>query len=814
MKLPHPLSPDRVNLFRRKKWLLAPAVLGAATGLNYAARRFLRRPLPQTSGEQTIQGLSKPVEIIRDRWGVPHIYAQTEQDLFFAQGFVHAQDRLFQMDINRRVGVGRLSEIIGPAGLASDRLARIFGWTRAAAAQVARGDSESRVAAEAFAEGVNAFISQGRLPVEFSILAYKPEPWHMADSAAWGAVLAWGLSVNWETELMRAMLIEKLGPEKTADLTPGYDDNYQTILPESRVGARLAQAMLEAYRQAASQLPAGIAPLGRGQGSNNWVVHGSLTASGRPILANDPHLPPIFPSIWYENHLGGGRYNVTGFTMPGIPGVIIGHNEHIAWGVTNAFPDVQDIYVEHMHPEDPTLYEANGRWYKAEVVTETIKVRGRKPVIEQVRYTRHGPIISDLIPGETQTLSLRWASYGRNDHMQSILEINRAADWERFRDGLRCWGFPSQNVVYADVAGNIGYMMPGMVPKRRKGAGLVPVPGWNDDHEWEGWIPFEELPVCTNPSEGMIITANNKIAGDSYPHLLTGEWLPDYRARRIRKLLTEARPLTLADNQHIQSDTVSLLARRFLTSALSLLELGEQPDGLAARARQWLREWDHDMRADQVAPSIYFGWLINFARAVIKQAVGEDLAEAFFAPGVVEGLTGNPFQEIAPELAVRWLEGGSPAWVGDIRPLLLPAFLRTLQTLRQQFGRRPETWQWGRLHRLDLHNHFARLPGLGRIWKPVTLPIGGSGFTVNQSEVSPHFPPGPVQVIASCRLILDVGEWDNSVAALPGGQSGHLASAHYQDGIEAWQHGRYHPLLFSRERVEAAVEDMLTLRPA
>ncbi|MCB8919053.1 MAG: penicillin acylase family protein [Ardenticatenaceae bacterium] len=809
--------------------LLAAAVSGGVVGLGYGLRRFLRRTVPLANGRQMLAGLQRPIEVIRDPWGVPHIYAQTNADLFFGQGYVHAQDRLFQMDVNRRLGTGRVSEIVGPAGIPTDRLARILGWPLAAEA-LAGGilnDPETRLAAEAYAAGVNAFLGQGRLPAEFTLLAYQPEPWQPFHSAAWGTVLAWGLSVNWETELMRAILIERLGPEKVADLTPLYDRDYPTILPAGEtvpagVGNRLATAMLDAYRQAVHQLPLGGLPIGDGIGSNNWVVNGQWTTTGRPILANDPHLPPLFPTLWYENHLCGGDYHVTGFTTPGVPGVLIGHNESLAWGVTNAFPDVQDIYLERFHPHDPQLYAVNGQWVRAEVRREEIRVRGRrKPLVEEVRYTRHGPVISGLIPDEPRTFALRWASYEPNNHLRAVLEMCRANDLAMFRAALRHWSFPSQNVVYADVAGNVGYMMPGRVPLRARGEGLVPVPGHNDAYEWQGWIPFEELPARHNPMEGFIVTANNRMTGDGYPHLLTGEWQPPYRAQRIAALLQQAAPLSLADHGRIQNDTVSLLARRFMNSALPLLLAEHAPgDRLADQALILLQQWHqppaeegHNMHPGRVGPGLYFGWLVQFVRATMHQALGAALADDLLGRPAIADLPAGPFHEIATELAVRWLETEPPAWVGPVRPLLQPAFRQAVAVLRAHFGPNPAGWAWGNLHQVPLHGLLTRLPGLGRLWKPINLPLGGDGYTVNQADCTLHFPPDPVKVIASARLLLDVGGWDNCLSSLPGGQSGHLASPHYQDGVVDWQQGRYHPMLFSRAAVQQVAAATLWLTP-
>jgi penicillin G amidase len=786
----------------------------AAAAIGLAGRYLLRRPLPQDAGAIKLAGIYEPVEIIRDPWGVPHIYARNEADLFLAQGYVHAQDRLFQMDTGRRVGAGRLAEIVGPAGLASDRAARIFGWHRAAEAQVAGilDDDRTATAARAYAAGVNAFMAAGRLPLEFSLLAYRPEPWQPYDSAAWGAVLAWGLSANWESELLRARLVELLGAERAADFLPNFPAGYPTIVPGATVGARIAEGLARAYEEMLQNLPLGAIPATPGAGSNNWVVAGEHTATGRPILANDPHLPPLFPTIWYENHLVGGDYQVTGFTSPGVPGVIIGHNDHIAWGITNAFPDIQDLYVERLHEEDPLLYEFEGQWRRAEERSEQIYVRGwRKPHTERVRYTHHGPIISNLAPGASQQLSLRWAAHDANNHLRALLGICRAHDWPSFRQAATDWAFPSQNVVYADVAGNIGYLMPGRVPQRARGHGVLPAPGWTGDYEWTGYIPAEELPHSFNPEAGMVVTANNHVVADDYPYFLCGEWLPPYRAQRILELLQEHRPLDRADMERIQQDTVSLPMRRFVRLALPHLA-EEQPDMLRG-AVTLLANWDGNMHVESSAASIAFAWFAAFLEACLTQALGPEVTAALLARYDLDNMAPSPFHELSHEVALCWLEGGAPTWAGAITSLLQPALETALAALARHYGPRPEAWRWGRMHVVHIHSHLARIPLLGRLWRPVTLPLGGDGYTVNQADTTPRFPPEPVHVIASCRMIVDVGAWDESVSALPGGQSGHPASDHYQDSIDDWSEGRYHPMLFSRDAVDRAAKSHLLLQP-
>lgn len=795
--------------------MAVPVALAAGTlGVVAGARRLMRRPVPRPNGRLALDGLRAPVEIIRDEWGVPHIYAANERDLFFAQGFVHAQDRLFQMDLNRRLGLGRMAEVTGPLGVPLDKFARYLGWPRAAQAQATGTDEATGELMDAYTAGVNAFIATQPLPAEFKVLAYRPEPWDSLATSAWGTVLAWGLSCNWETELLRAWLLDEMGPERAADLTPVYAENYLTTLPDEQVGRRLAAGLIEAFRETAAHGPVGAPIFGHGLGSNNWVVSGARTASGRPHLANDPHLPPVFPTIWYANHLVGGDFNVAGFTLPGVPGVIIGHNEHCAWGITNAFPDVQDVYIERFHPDNPTRYEDGGEWRAAEVSEETIVVRGLRNVHVKVRSTHNGPVFSDVLPGDHADLSYNWTMFHGGNHMRAVLATNRARNWDEFYEGVRHWSFPSQNVVFADTAGTIAYVMPGLVPRRRKGDGLSPVPGWTGEFGWDEWIPFEELPVYVNPPEGFIATANNCMTGDSYPCMLTSEWMPDYRARRIRELLAERPSMTLDHQRHIQTESVSLMGRRFVAAALPVLsgldDLGVELRDAVGR----LTTWDGDMAVDSIPASLAFGWQVNFSHAAVALAMGETRAESLLAKKDRVGFPLMPFYEIGYELALRWLEGDRPEWIGDVRPLLLPALRQTLDVLRNEYGADPAAWAWGNLHRVAFEHEMARIPGIGRLWKPITVPAAGDGYSINQSDVTPHFPPDPSTVIASCRLIIDVGAWDESLASLPGGQSGHPASHHYQDRIAEWREGRYFPLLYSREKVVRAGRGTWALEPA
>jgi len=568
-----------IKRFFRVLLFVVLAVLLAATGLATGIGVYaVRRAFPQASGRIALDGLRGTVEVMRDQWGIPHIYAQNDLDLFFAQGFVHAQDRLWQMEFNRRAASGRLSEIFGPVTLDTDRFLRTVGLRRAAEVEAAQLDDETKRVLQAYVDGVNAYIAsrRGRLPLEFALLRYVPEPWSPVDAVAFGKLMAWTLSGNWDSEILRAHLLSRFGEAGVARLMPAYPDEMPVIVP--------AGADYRPFRSAAALRLAAHAPARNGTGSNNWVIAGSRTTTGAPILANDPHLEAAMPSIWYEMDLSSERFHVAGATFAGAPGVIIGHNERIAWGVTNAGPDVQDLYLERFDPDDPARYEFQGQWERATVVEESIIVKGRRdPVILPVRITRHGPILNGVVDGLDAFVALRWTALMPGTILGSVLRLDQARNWEEFREALRLWTVPAQNFVYADTDGNIGYQLPGRIPVRAKGNGLLPVPGWTGEYEWVGEIPFDELPSSFNPERGYIITANNRIIPDDYTHFIAAEWDPGFRAQRIETMLTaqpKVSPEVVAD---MQLDTSSLPAQAILR-ALRGVQIGRARSIIARRA--------------------------------------------------------------------------------------------------------------------------------------------------------------------------------------------------------------------------------------
>ena len=696
---------------------------------------FFCRPLPRTRGTIRVPGLQGPVEVIRDRWGVPHIYADSAEDLFFAQGYVHAQDRLWQMELQRRAGSGRLSEVLGEATLEIDRFFRVLGLNRAAEAEVETLDGEVRRVLEAYVAGVNAYIASrpGRLSVEFSLLRFSPEPWRPVDSLYWAKVMSWSLSSNWASELIRARLAAKLGADRAADLEPAYPTDNPPIVPvadppegtdlpegvESPPNGWRSDALLDALRlaerlfqgdfAAATSAPPPPGLIQAEGNSNQWVVAGSRSANRAPLLANDTHLPLQMPIGWYQVHLVGEEYNVMGVSFPGLPGVVVGHNEHCAWGLTTAWQDAQDLYVEKLNPENPHQYEYKGDWLEAKVVREEIRVKGRdEPVVQEVVVTQHGPIVSELV-GEETPLALRWVALEPSHLLRSALRYNRARNWEEFRAALGDWSTPAHNFVYADVEGNIAFLQAGWMPVRAKGYGLAPAPGWTGEYEWQGYLSLDELPQAYNPEGGWLATANNLVVDAQYPHFLSADLENPVRARRIVDLITSKINLTADDFARFQRDTFSRQAERFVRHLLALEPRGDRE----RRALTYLSNWDHRLSPNSVAASLYHVCRLRALHVFFGDPLGE-LIDSYvglgFTPlGDVSPYHGRSFVRLL-ELLDNHSNGADDAWLHDVRngnarsvPVLLRQALRVLRPGGQIFFRdlcRPESE--------DVLNHLVK----------------------------------------------------------------------------------------------------------
>jgi penicillin amidase len=803
--------------------LFGSAVLG---GLTYTLVRLLmRRSLPQVDGVLKSEGLSAPVEIIRDTWGVPHIYAQTIDDLLFAQGFVHAQDRLWQMEMNRRVGHGQLAELFGELAFTTDHFLRTVGFARAAQNDLKSLDADSLRTLESYARGVNAFIAQsaGRLPLEFTLLRFKPEPWKPLDSLVYSKVLAWSLSVNWDMEIMNAALIGKVGPERAARLMGDYHAANPLVMSEQTYAA-LAQDVIAHFQAAQSLLPLG----GLGGMSNNWVVDGAKSVTGRPLLANDPHLALQMPSIWYENHLvvsGSAEgqsisFEATGVTFPGVPFVVIGHNRDIAWGFTNAFADVQDLYVEKFNPDNPAQYEFQGQWETVQVLREPIRVKGEvAPRVVEVQTTRHGPLINHLTPVTKDSplrLALRWTAQDGGSILRAVEHMNKATNWPEFCEAVRDWDVPSQNMVYADAAGNIGYYMPGRIPVRAKGIGLTPVPGWSGEYEWTGWIPHAELPQAFNPAQHYIVTANNQVVGQEYPHFLTSATMNGFRARRIVDLLTEKEKYSANDFARIQVDLYCAPAKTFC----ALLAAVRPTDGYTRDALVRLAAWDFHLTKDSVAGSLFELAQHFTMKRVFGPWLGE-LTEHFVGVGFHPLMSAfSPYHDRSLVTLQRILVANENDWFKDAagqaltrEEILAAALDDAIAYLRRTLGQDLNKWEWGRVHQAGFsHTLGARKP-LDRVFNRGPYPYGGDPNTVWQGAFIPKLPFSTSGGSASWRQIIDVGDWDASRAVHTTGQSGQPASKHYDDMLPLWLNGQYHPMLWSRQKVMAHAEATLRLVP-
>ncbi|HWB48825.1 MAG TPA: penicillin acylase family protein [Stellaceae bacterium] len=736
----------------------------------------IRTSLPAVAGRISVKGLHGEVTITRDGDGVPTITAQDDDDVSFGLGFVHAQDRLFQMEMQRRYGAGRLAELIGAAAVPVDRQMRVLGLYRAAEAAFPKLSPEVRHGIEAYCAGVNAYIaSRGlALPPEFLMLRFSPEPWKPADTLVWGKLMDFQLGGNYRGELLRARLARTASPADMAFLYPDYPKD----------APRTLAALLPLYRR----LPLGplYAALPEGMGphyaSNNWVVDGAHTASGKPLLANDPHLGFSTPGFWYLARLKTPQHDIAGATAAGVPLVIIGHNEKIAWGFTTTTADIEDLFIEKLDPQDPGHYMVADASLPFRTRRETITVRDGDPVTLTVRATRHGPVVSDTLPEGTSdpgyVLALRTTFLDDDDSSaEALWDIDRAGDWAGFKAGLRHLAGPPQNVVYADAGGTIGFIAAGHIPIRKSGDGWLPVPGWTADYDWDGYIPFDQLPQETNPASGHFVSANNKIVPDSYPYFISRDWDLADRARRIEQLLAAAPRQSPEASAAIQADTLSLEAARLVPLMTRIVPSGD----MAREAVDRLKDWDFHMDADKVEPLLFTAWLRAFAHSVLFARLGDAAAD---------------YWDLKPQIMYAVLTE-RPDWCADRKQpgretcesRLSEALDTAIDELRRGYGNEMSQWQWGRAHIAEFPNAlFERIPGL-RDWLRVAIPTPGGYDTVNRgpSLIRDEAHPYVQRFGAGLRIITDLAAPAQSRMMIAPGQSGNPLSPHYADLLSRWR---------------------------
>jgi penicillin amidase len=728
-------------------------------------------------------------------------------DAFLTQGFVHTQDRLWQMDYDRRRAYGRASEYLGASALRQDLLLRRLGLEASARADYDAVSPETRAMLEAYAAGVNAFLrTTTRLPIEYQLLDTTPEPWQPWDACAIFKVRHVFTGGIWQAKLWRARLLRHLGPELTAKLYADTASAQPLIIPPGLDYHGPAFNSLEALR-AGEPLVNLVHELDGG--SNSWVVAGQRTVSGRPLLAGDPHRALDAPNVFYQNHLMCPAFDVVGLSFPGVPGFPhFGHNRAVAWCVTTAMADYHDLYIERFDPNHPWLYEFKGQWLPAERRREVIRVRGGPSVEIDVSVTQHGPIIVGD-PAQEYALALRYTATAEPTvSFSALLPMLRATSADAFEEALRPWVEPCNNVLFADVHGQIGYRTRGQVPIRSRANAWLPVPGWTGEHEWQGVIPFEEMPRIRNPDAGCIVTANNRIVDENYPHYLALHYEPGFRAQRIRDRL---RPLLQASGQDmaaIHGDRMSLPAQAFA----AMLAAAEPTNALSAQAKAYLQRWDGSMAPDSVAATVYAVCREQLMRAVMEPILGS-LAPEAMGGGLYGALM--PLSQLRERLLNmmqaddRLLLPAGEDWPS----LLATALARTVGWLRQALGDAPQTWQWARLHRsAPRHPLCALFPELADWLNPPAVAMGGDGDTVQAASVSAGTGYS-VGSTAVARFVFDLSDWQRSAWVVPLGASGHPGSRHYADQAATWGAVQLYPMLYDWEQISAEAETSQRLEP-
>jgi len=827
--------PTTRRVLRRVAVGLLVLLLGLAVASGAFVSWTVRRSFPQVSGSATLPGLGAPVTVERDAHGVPQIWADTAEDLFRAQGYVHAQDRFWEMDFRRHVTAGRLSELFGPDQVDTDEFVRTLGWRRVAEQELKLLEPQTVSWLQAYADGVNAWLdgrSGSELSVEHGLLAitnrsYDVARWTPADSVSWLKAMAWDLRSNLDEELTRARLGETLPRDRVDELFPPYPyEEHPTIVggegtkpavesAASRVPAGASTA-LRGVAHALDQLPALLGPHGPGLGSNSWVVSGEHTASGGPLLANDPHLGPALPSIWTQMGLHCNRvsaacpFDVTGFTFSGVPGVVIGHTADLAWGFTNLAPDVADLVLEKV---DGDRYEYKGKQVDLSVREETIRVAGEDPRPLRVRETRHGPLISDVSKGYAKAgsgdyaVAVEWTALRPGRTMDALFALDRAASVEDLRAAASLFEVPAQNIVFATTSGQIGYQAPGKVPVRSGYDGRWPAKGWTGEQEWTGYVDFDDLPRVLDPDEGFVVTANNAVVPADYPVFLTDDWDSGYRADRIRtrlERLVDRGDVTAQDLMAVQRDT-----RNNLAPALLPVLLDADVSGPAADGADLLRDWDLRQGEDS-AGAAYFNavW-----RNVLRLAFHDELPRKEWPTGgsrwyqVVSGLLDEPDSD-------WWDDQGTAAT--ETRDDVVAAAMQAAWTgLQDRLGDDPADWRWGELHALPLESQTFGQSGIAPIEWLVNhgdVEVGGGESTVDATGWSANH-GFKTDWVPSMRMVVDLSDLDASRWVNLTGASGHAWHEHYTDQVSLWRRGRTTPWPFSRAATRAATEDRLVLRP-
>ena len=802
------------------------ALLALALGSFLAFRHLARRALPQLDGTRTVTGLQQPVEIVRDRWGVPHIFAGSDEDAYFALGYVHAQDRLFQLDLSRHAGQGRLAELVGEPGLSLDRLFRTIDLHGPTRRMLQRAGAPVRSAARAYALGINTAVAHldGALPLEYALLRHEFKPVEPDDFVGLIGLMTWGLNLSWDMDRAYEQLAARLGEERVRELFPFTRGGSPAVHPptgtkppsstgsgttgSAAVPGRFGELIAETMDV---PIPGRfLAPFNGTGGSNSWVVSPRRSATGQAVLANDPHLGFSLPAVWYQARLRAPGFDVVGVTLPGLPFVVIGRNRNIAWGLTNVMQDAADFFVEKLDEDRPGQVMFRGEWVDLEKRVETIRVKGGEARSLEVLSTPHGPLVNHLLPEIQKPVSYRWTLHAADqaNELEGLWLLNRAQNWEEFRESMSWFGAAAQNVVYADREGHIGMQTVGSYPRLEgRTDGTRFRVGWDGSEEWNGFHPFEENPVSFDPPQGWLASANNPTVEVPGPFYISAWWEPVDRISRIHEVLASRDQVSVGDMERLHGDTLLVAAREIVPLLLEAFE-SPLPDGdPVGEALETMRGWNHVMDAGQTAPTLFAVFHRQLFEEIFEDELGEDLIRTYRSRGSLQEIM---VRTVLKRGARSWLDRTGTPRVEELPDILRAAFRKSVTRVSSRWGPDPQDRVWGDVHTLTLPHPLGRVsPLLGAYFNQGPFPVPGSTATVNKmSYRSEDF-----QVVsgASVRQITDFSEPDRLLTVIPGGQSGIPASPHYGDLAELWLTGRYHPIPLNREAVQAA--HRLVLRP-
>ncbi|WP_010096419.1 penicillin acylase family protein [Ornithinibacillus scapharcae] len=770
------LSEKKLQNWKKIIFLIVGVLLAILLIGVFFVNAYINKSLPQVEGTIEIPGLQDEVIVTTDEHGVPHIQASNDHDLYMAQGYMQAQNRIFQMELSRRQASGTLSEVVGESTINQDKYFRTLGLRRAAEKSYQIYSDESKQILQWFADGVNTYINQAKesnsLPIEFTLIGSEPAEWTPIDSLTIGKFMAFDLGGHWERQAFNYYVLNEFNEEKAYELFPVYPETKPTIIQEDEI-----VDVASSFEKAVIPHPF--------NGSNNWVVSGEKTQSGMPLLADDPHLGLATPSIWMQMHLQTDELNVSGVIFAGVPGIILGHNDYIAWGVTNTGPDVQQLYLEKQNPDNPNEYLFDEEWEEATIIEEPIKVKDGETIDYQVVETRHGPIVSEFAEnsGKNTVMSLRWTALDATTELEAILEMNQAKNWKEFEKGLEKFLVPAQNFVFASKDGTIAYKANGKIPIYENSEdALIPLPGWDPTYILNEYIPFDELPKVVNPKKGYIATANNKVAGNEYPYHISNVWAQPYRYERIAEVLEANDTLTKEDMMALQMDQTNLQAREFVPMFLDMLK-DSKLSKYEAQALSLLTEWDYVDNVDAVQPLIFHHW-INSIEDILYNELPDGVMDLFNSRG-----------QTTDELLRKAASGEGSIWVdenGGLESVLHVSLQQTIEKLTESYGEDMDTWKWGDYHQVQFHHPLSAVhPVLAYFFNngdPV--PVGGSNVTPMAAAFETE--TGEVDHGASWRFVIDMEDPTTGYHIVGPGQEGHFRSDWYHNQIDDWVEGIYH----------------------